>query len=214
MTWANFYLVCFLVGFLLSVLSLLLGSLHPSFHLAHGGGDGLHFHVGHGGAHAGGHSVHVGHGGESLAEHAGETALSPLNFGTIAAFLAWFGGSGYLLTRYSRFWSVVGLGLAAVVGLVGAGIVFTFLLKLASHEENLDPQDYDMVGVLGHVTSGIRSGGTGEIVYSQEGTRHTCGARSEDGTEMPKGTEVVVTRYEKGIAHVRRWDEMSGDEST
>jgi membrane protein implicated in regulation of membrane protease activity len=217
MTWANFYLVCFLVGFLLSLLSLMLGSLHTSFHLSHGGGHGLHFHVGHGagdlGGHAAGQGVHVGHGGESLVEHAGETALSPLNFGTIAAFLAWFGGSGYLFTRYSRFWSLVGLGLAVVVGLVGAGIVFMFLLKLASHEENLDPQDYDMVGVIGHISSGIRRGGTGEIVYSQEGTRHTCGARSEDGTEVPKGTEIVVTRYEKGIAYVRRWDEISGEDT-
>jgi membrane protein implicated in regulation of membrane protease activity len=225
MTWANFYLVCFLVGFLLSLLSLLLGSLHTSFHLS-AGGDGLHFDVGHAGGdlgvhaggdlggdlsgHAAGHGVHVGHGGEGLAGHAGQT-LSPLNFGTVAAFLAWFGGSGYLLTRYSRFWAVAGLGLAGLVGLVGAAVVFTFLLKLASNEENLDPQDYDMVGVIGHITSGIRPDGTGEIIYSQEGTRHTCGARSEDGKEMPKGTEVVVTRYERGIAYVRRWDEMAGE---
>ena len=218
MTWANFYLVCFLVGFLLSALSLLLGSLHTSFHLPHGGGDGLHVHVGHGGdlgvhaaGHPGGHAVHVGHGGDGPGEHAGEAALSPINFGTIAAFLAWFGGSGYLLTRYSRFWALAGFGLAALVGLVGASIVFAFLLKLASREENLDPLDYDMVGVIGHISSGIRPGGTGEIVYAQEGTRHTCGARNEDGVEVPKGTEVVVTRYDKGIAYVRRWDDMAGD---
>jgi hypothetical protein len=49
-------------------------------------------------------------------------------------------------------------------------------------------------------------------VYSQAGTRRVCGARSEDGTAIPKGTEVVVTRYEKGIAYVRLWSEMSGDQ--
>jgi hypothetical protein len=76
MTWAMFYLVCFLVGVTLSVLSFLSGS----FHLPHV----LHLHLPHGG-------VHAGVGGD----------MPFLNFGTIAAFLAWFGGAGYLLTRYS-----------------------------------------------------------------------------------------------------------------
>ena len=42
------------------------------------------------------------------------------------------------------------------------------------------------------------------MIYSQEGTRRVAGARSEDGAAIPKGAEVVVTRYEKGIAYVRR----------
>jgi hypothetical protein len=64
-----------------------------------------------------------------------------------------------------------------------------------------------MVGVLGKLSIPIRAGGTGELVYSQEGTRRVTGARSEDGAAIPKGVEVVVTRYEKGIAYVRAWDE-------
>ena len=80
---------------------------------------------------------------------------------------------------------------------------------LLRNEKNLDPSDYDMVGVLGRISSSIAAGGTGEIVYSQEGTRHTCGARSEDGGAITKGSEVVVTRYERGIAYVRRWEEIA-----
>jgi len=30
---------------------------------------------------------------------------------------------------------------------------------------------------------------------------------------MLKGTEVVVTRYQNGIAYVRRWSEMSGEDA-
>ena len=75
----------------------------------------------------------------------------------------------------------------------------------------MDPADYDMVGVLGRLSIPIREGGTGEIIYSQAGTRRTCGARSENGAALEKGVEVVVTRYEKGIAYVRRWEEMSGE---
>jgi hypothetical protein len=65
--------------------------------------------------------------------------------------------------------------------------------------------------VLGKLSVPIRERGTGELIYSQAGTRRVCGARSEDGSAIAKGTEVVVTRYEKGIAYVRLWSEMSGD---
>jgi hypothetical protein len=69
-----------------------------------------------------------------------------------------------------------------------------------------------MVGVLGRISMPIREAGTGELIYSQEGIRRTCGVRADDGSSMPKGTEVIVTRYEKGIAYVRLWTEMSGEE--
>jgi hypothetical protein len=58
----------------------------------------------------------------------------------------------------------------------------------------------------------IRENGTGEIIYSQAGTRRTCGARSENGNALDKGEEIVVTRYDKGIAYVRLWEEMNGEE--
>ena len=220
MTLADFYLVCFLVGFLLSVTSLLLGSLDLHIHLPHAG-DGFHLHLGEGAGHVAGHAAghaihgvgHAVHGHGAHAQAATEAGISPFNFGTIAAFLAWFGGTGYLLTRWSPLVSLIALGLALVAGVAGGAVVFWFLAKLASHDENLDPADYDMMGVLGKVTSGIREGGTGEIVYSQEGSRRTCGARSEDGSAIDKGSEVVVSRYEKGIAYVERWEKLR-DEGT
>ena len=188
MTWAIFYLTCFVLGVTLSVLSFLSGSFHlPHFHL-----HVPHVHIGHPGGHGDG--------------------VSMLNFGTICAFLAWFGGTGYLLTRYSTLVVTLIATLSFIAGVVGAAIVFWFVAKvLLAHEHELDPADYDRVGVLGKVTSSIREGGTGEIVFSQEGTRHTCGARSETGDALAKGTEVVVTRYERGIAYVQRWDELAGE---
>ena len=49
-------------------------------------------------------------------------------------------------------------------------------------------------------------------MYSQEGTRRSAGARSEAGGAIARGCEVVVTRYDKGIAYVRPWEELaSGD---
>jgi hypothetical protein len=125
------------------------------------------------------------------------------------------GLAGYLLTRFSSVWVGLGLLFSVLSGLTGGGIIFLFFTKvLMSDEENMDPADYEMVGVLGRLCVPIRDGGTGEIMYSQAGTRRVCGARSEDGAAMAKGTEVVVTRYEKGIAYVRLWSEMSGEDET
>jgi membrane protein implicated in regulation of membrane protease activity len=132
------------------------------------------------------------------------------NFATITAFLAWFGGSGYLLTCYSALTVTVIMFVAIVIGLLGAAFVFWFVVKfLMKHDRELDPADFDRVGVLGRIISPIREGGTGEIIFSQAGTRHTCGARSESGDALPKGTEVIVTRYEHGIAYVRKWEELA-----
>ena len=178
MNWEVLYLVCFVLGFLLSAISFLSGMVHlPHVH--------VHGHV-----------------------HGNPSGLSPFNFGTIAAFLAWFGGTGYLLERYSNIWVYLGLFISAMSGLGGAAVVFWFLLKLMKHEAPLDPADYDMVGVLGRVAHPIREGGTGEMVYSRDGARCAAPARSEDSSPIAKDTEVIVTKFEKGIAYVRRWEEI------
>lgn len=209
MTWADFYLICFAVGFSFSLLSFLAGGLRWHLHLPH------FSHV-HAAPHV--HTVPAGQAPATSASdgnagaHSHTGNISPFNFITLTAFLAWFGGAGYLLARYSGIWFVSGLGLAVFTGLVGGGIVFLFLSRvLISQEEIMDPADYEMAGVLGRVSVTIRENGTGEIIYSQAGTRRTSGARTEAGNAIAKGSEIIVTRYEKGIAYVRLWSEMSGD---
>ena len=188
MSWETFYFFCFCIGFLCSLLSFLAGSTHLHLHLPRG----LHPHASH------------GSGGKG-------SQTSPINFGTIAAFLAWFGGTGYLLSRYSTMWALLALSLAVLSGLIGASVVFWFLFKvLLKHDRDLDPADYEMVGVLGHLSSTVRENGTGEMIFSQDGVRRAASARSEDGQPIAKGIEVVVTRYERGVAYVRPWDEISG----
>jgi len=202
MTWETFYLLCFVVGFIFA----LLGFLGGSVHLPHG----LHlpgFHAPDAMSHAAG----LSHGGAAHGMGHTGPSITPYNFGTLMAFLAWFGGMGYLLTTRGNFGRGVVLTIALASGFLGAAIVFGFLSKvLLKHERFLESADFEMVGVLGRVTVPIRSGGTGEIVYSQAGTRRSSGARSDLGGEVPRGIEVVVTRYEKGIAYVRAWEEFAG----
>jgi membrane protein implicated in regulation of membrane protease activity len=217
MTWSDFYLICFAVGFLLSAISFIGGSLRWHLHLPHFPHGGAHVHFGNSPVAGGAAGAPPAHGSAAGQAHGGDantgsTSVSPFNFVTVTAFLAWFGGTGFLITRFSGIWSALGLLISSAAGLFGAGIVFLFLTRVLIHpEENMDAADYEMVGVLGRTSLPIREGGTGEIIYSQAGTRRTCGARSEDGGLIEKGIEVVVTRYEKGIAYVRRWEEMKGE---
>lgn len=127
------------------------------------------------------------------------------------AFLAWFGGVGYLLSSRSRLGSLLVLAVASAAGAAGASLIFGFLTRVLLRRERwLEAADFEMRGMLGKVIVPIRRGGTGEIVYSQAGTRRCAGARSENGEEIPRGSEVVVTRYEKGLAYVRPWEELAG----
>ena len=97
------------------------------------------------------------------------------------------------------------------------GVLGTFLVeadepssvaRVSFDAERRASYDFDMTGTLGRISMPVREGGTGELIYSQQGTRRSCGARSEDGSAIDRGTEVVVMRYDKGIAYVRRWDEI------
>ncbi len=214
MTWESFYLICFLVGFLLSFVSFLAQAGH--FHLpgAHAGGGGLdvgHAHAGHlhlGHAHVG--HIDAGHAQAANGEESGAGLLARLNFSTSTAFLAWFGGTGYLLRRYTSLWTLVAFALASIAGLAGAAIVFWFLAKLVARDRTLDPADFDMIGVLGHVSSTVYKGGIGEMIFTQDGVRKSAPIRSEDGTPIEKGEEVVITKYEKGVGYVRRWSDLAG----
>jgi len=67
------------------------------------------------------------------------------------------------------------------------------------------------VGSLGRVNQTIRENGIGEVIYSNNGVRKSCGARSADGQRIDKGSEVVITAYERGIASVRRYEDLAAD---
>jgi hypothetical protein len=205
MNWETFYLVCFLAGLMLSFVSLLGGMGHfgghvhvPHVHVPHAG----HVHIPH--ATGAAQTVNTNSGGVQ-----GGPEVPWWNAFSIMIFLCWFGAAGYLLTKYGSFVAGVVVVLAAICGLAGGAIIFMFLTRvLMPHERELTAFDTDVIGVVGRVSSPIRAGGTGEIVYQQLGATRSAIARSEDGDALGKEEEVYVIRYEKGIAYVRRWDEL------
>lgn len=194
MTWEGFYLFCFALGLCLSAIAFVGGFSH--FHIGH-----LHLHLDKAAhAHAG-----TSHGGSN-------SSVSPINGFTLVIFLCWFGGTGYLLERYGGFVVPVVLVLATVAGVAGAAALFWFMAHvLAPHEHELTAEETATIGMVGRVSGAIRDHGTGEILFSQNGSRRFAAARSENGLPIARDTEVVVMRYEQGIAWVRRWDEVADE---
>ena len=178
------FVVCFLVGLALSVVSFASGSHHINVldHVFHG---------------------HHGHHG-----HRGRGRANSLNLAALTAFLVWFGGGGLLLGRFAEWSPLLVAGGAVAAGLIGGSMInrtMSALVRNETHAESLS-----MIGKIAKTTIPIRPGdGTGEIVFTHQGTRHVAGARSDNGSAIGKGTEVIVTRYERGIAFVATWDELS-----
>lgn len=194
------FLGCFVFGILWSLAAVLLGGFHFGHHVGVSG-HGSHLHLAHAGRSSAGSRCAPGtHGG--WLQHF-------LSFHTLAIFLAWMGGCGYLMMRHTRFGLLLVLSVSIVVGLVGGAALAYILRFLHGREFAMHPADYDMVGVLGRISSPIRQGGTGEMIFTRDGGRKLAYVRSEAGTAIERDQEVVVTSYKGGIAYVRTWDALT-----
>lgn len=140
----------------------------------------------------------------------GHTGMSPFNVSTVLAFITWFGGVGYILSAQGNLGGPLVLALSTVGGFVGAAILFTVLARflLPGQTAPMLAEDYRMEGTLARVTISMEGGRTGEVVFSKGGATRSEGARSMDGTALPRGAEVVILRYEKGIAYVEPLDKL------
>ena len=131
MDWlSSLFLGAFLFGLLFCLASMLLGLGqfgHGHFGLPLHGSEGS----------GGGSAAHGGHSGHISAD------ISPWNLIGLTAFVAWFGGVGYLALAGWQLAAWTSLLLAAAAGLAGWWLVFLFLSRvLAKGEKSMDPDDY------------------------------------------------------------------------
>ena len=189
------FITCFIAGLGLSVVSFISGLEHVNVF------DNV-FH---------GHRVlHL----PRVIRHAGpkRAKTSMINAAAITAFLTWFGGGGLLLERLTPWSKAFMLTGAVVIGVFGGAAINAVINALARRESVAE--SLTMIGMIGRTVVPIRAvDGTGEIVFTHAGARRVAAARSDDGRAIDKGTEVVVTKYEKGIAYVTTWDELSKEDS-
>ena len=190
---STLFVVCFIAGLGLSVVSFVSGLEHVNvFDNVFHGHRLLHLRPG--------------------LRHAGvRKSASMINAAAITAFLTWFGGTGLLLERLTVFAFPLIAGTAVAAGISGGAFINRIINALARQESTAEV--LSMIGVIARTVTSIRAvDGTGEIVFTHAGTRRVAGARSDNGRAIAKGTEVVVTRYEKGIAYVATWDELESQE--
>lgn len=188
------FVICFIAGLGLSVISFVSGLEHVNVF------DHVFAH----------RSLHL----PKIVRHAGpkRSRASMINAAAITAFLTWFGGGGLLIERLTPWSRALMLTGAAVIGIFG-GAVINAVINALSKRESL-AESLSMIGMIGRTVVPIRAGdGTGEIVFTHAGARRVAAARSDDGRAIEKGTEVVVTKYEKGIAYVTTWEELSKEDS-
>lgn len=190
----------FLFGLVFVVLTLVLG--FADFDIdgngaghGHDIGDLVSHELGDAG-HAGGHASPVGH----------------LNVGTVLAFVMWFGGVTYLLKNAVGVPSILSIVIGLAGGFAGASVIFRFLRYVKAKETYFSAAEERLGGSAARVTSSIRSGGTGEIVYELHGVRQVSAARAIDGGEIVRGSDVIVVRRDKGIAYVEPWKSLSDGE--
>jgi membrane protein implicated in regulation of membrane protease activity len=179
------YVSLLVIGFLYSVLSLVLGWISDV---------GGHFHL-----ELGGHGDVPG--------HADTGHLGPISGTTVATFITGFGGGG-VIAHYWLGWPLLGsLGLAIGSGIVVAAAAYAILEFI--FKETQAGSEFavgETVGREAEVIVSIPAGGVGEVAYIMRGQREQSSARAVDAAAIPKGSPVVITRVSGPTAWVRRKD--------
>jgi hypothetical protein len=137
--------------------------------------------------------------------------------GLLLSVLSFAGGFGHLHLGHLHFGHHAHTGQPHTNGIspfnlftaMGAALIFGFLTKvLLPRERTMLPEDTEMCGVVATVSSELRPSGLGEILFSLDGTRRGAAARSENGQPIPRNTQVLVMRYEQGVAYVRPFNDL------
>ena len=139
--------------------------------------------------------------------HADDTGPLPVSPGAFLVFLSWLGGVSFVLRRAADWPLLAALPVAALLGIGVAAVVQRAVRKLSNTEGSvLEPEHYRLPGTIGRVSSSIRAGGTGEVIYEQAGVRQVVAARATGAEELQRGTEVLVLSVDNGIAIVQVFD--------
>ena len=130
-----------------------------------------------------------------------------LNLPALAALMVVFGAVGYLLVRNSTL--ETGAIAAVSIGAGGTGwLAMSFVMaKWALHPSGLNARDEaeEIQGQLARVVMPITAEALGSIRYERNGREHDAPARAITGGNLEANTDVVIDRFDDGIAVVEDW---------
>lgn len=169
------YAICLMAGLVFTLVSVLAGHFF-------GGSD----------AHVAGSGGHAEAGADS-SDMPGMSIFSPT---VIASFITAFGGFGLIFSQFhTTSKTVVSAPLSLVCAAMVAAGLYKFLGTVFRHTQSSSESHVaKLAGTEASVVSPIPENGVGEIAYVVGGTRYTAPARVENGTAIPNGKLVKITR--------------------
>jgi membrane protein implicated in regulation of membrane protease activity len=148
------------------------------------------------GGHDGDAGVGTGGHAEAGYDHSGVPGVSFFSPTVLACFVTAFGACGLILSRIEATRNVwISAPLSAIAG---AGIAMVAFLLFNWMFKQTQSSSESRVGTLAGLTASILTpipqDGVGEIAYVQSGSRYTAPARTADGSPVPAGKLVRITR--------------------
>ena len=140
----------------------------------------------------------MGTGGHAEAgyDHSGVPGISFFSPTVLACFVTAFGACGLILTHIpgtSNMW--ISAPISAVAGALMALLAFVmFNAMFKKTQSSSESRVASLLGQSASIVTPIPANGVGEIAYVQGGTRYTAPARTENGTPVPAGRPVRITR--------------------
>jgi len=142
-----------------------------------------------------------GAGAEPSGTHA-SVAVSPFKPTVIAAFLVVFGGAGMIvLTSLGVYLS---LTVAGAAGLIAGGAVYRLYAFLYSRQNTSAVAKHSLIGYDAKVSEFIPQGKYGKITYYVNGNTYTAPAKSDNGEEIRRGSNVEIVSIVKSTYYVKQ----------
>lgn len=134
------------------------------------------------------------------------SGLANFNLSGLMAGSMWFGGAGWIALKFLLLPVAAVLGIGTVAGAFAYFVLAKLMAFLRASERPMRAEDDALEGVVARVTVPADVGGVGEIVFTVRGSQRVEGCREAGGGALKKGTEVVITGTERGLALVEEYE--------
>lgn len=177
----QFFLVCFLVGVIFTVISFLIGHLFEVF-----GIDGLDF------------DLHL----------LGLEFFLPLSPMLVMLFMTIFGGMGLILMKLTQHIPIILIiFLSFVIAFLASFIVYKCIIKPLRKAQNTSAAEADeLIGIRATVSGKIPKNGFGEITYQIRGNSYVAPAKATSEVEIVAGSHVVICWIKDYVFYVANID--------
>lgn len=128
----------------------------------------------------------------------------------LMVFVTVWGGTGYVLTRFSGMNMLAVLLICTVVALLVGCLMYALLARvMIRYDSSMNEMDYDPSGQLGYISIPALDGAVGEMKYVLHGTMRSIGVRADAGQQLAKGDRVIILKVDKGMAAVTLFERES-----